>query len=81
MILAIVSKDNRGFAQKYLKDAGETVFVSPKHQRAVHGAQKVVVFGDYPGVIKRYRGIAPVEIINPGEDTNESDLRDTDAGK
>jgi len=65
MVLIITSQANQGFANKIAAEYPAVQFVSPMKERAVHGAEKVIIIGSYPAVEKRYSGIMPVEVIKP----------------
>lgn len=66
MVLIVTSKANQKAAEKYARNCTEPVcFASPTHTGVNYHASKVVIVGAYPALERRYRGVMPIETIDP----------------
>lgn len=63
MVVIYCSQDKRKAAQKQLQPKGDYVFASPTDSKVDYTARKVIVVGNHPALVKRYKGIVPVEQV------------------
>lgn len=77
MVLIYCSKDKREQAIEALGLEGKPYeFTSPTHTGVNHYATRVIVCGNHPSIVDRYKGIARVETVS--FDKPESDQNDED---
>lgn len=65
MTLIITPISNRKIAERAAQGHDPVEFVTPQHTRAIHGVDRVIIVGHYPHLERRYRGICPLEVIDP----------------
>lgn len=63
MIVIYCAKDKQDEAVKAIKPNEPYLFESPMETNVNHTATKVVVVGDHPAIVERYKGIAKVETL------------------
>lgn len=80
MLVIYCAKDKQNQALKKIKPKGPYFFLSPNDDGVDHTATEVVVVGNHPHIVDRYKGIAKVEMaeLNPSkpepEETEDSDI-------